>query len=436
MPRGVGKSPVKIVLSVRDDLSGLDEIVVRASQRSKDFELLREKLGADKSREIELLIDGERSGLEEGSLNLSIRVFDRSFWSNREEVLKSIPVDYRNPSVEVVSTQHNARLGGSQLVFYKAIDQNLAISGVRVGSTTFVGYPARSFDPEFTDPNLFGAIYSVDLNIDPSLVTPRIFAEDEVGNASSVEFYNKVLPRRVPARDRNLSEQLMREIVPRILNQRGAAVELYLRQRGSPVEYRTPSGSSERLIEQFIRVQEIVRTMDETEIRRSVADSRYDWYLNGPLSLPLGTPVKQFGDRISYSYDGHDLGTVWFRGYQFGELRGAGPEVVSAGQGVITMAKELGSYGRTIVVDHGLGVSSVYAQLGKIDASPGSIVEAGEVIGEIGNSGLTDRKGMFFQVRINGEPVDPREWWDARWFYAHISGKIDEVKRVLGINAF
>jgi len=84
-----------------------------------------------------------------------------------------------------------------------------------------------------------------------------------------------------------------------------------------------------------------------------------------------------------------------------------GQEVRAASGGVVKFAGEQGGYGTTVVVDHGDGLETRYAHLSSADVKTGSRVEAGQPIARSGNSGRSTGAHLHFEVRQDGQPIDP-----------------------------
>ena len=85
-----------------------------------------------------------------------------------------------------------------------------------------------------------------------------------------------------------------------------------------------------------------------------------------------------------------------------------GTKVYAAGDGIVSRADATSSgYGNHIRLNHGYGYQTVYAHLSKMLVRPGEKVKRGEVIGLVGNTGRSTSPHLHYEVRINGEPVDP-----------------------------
>lgn len=84
-----------------------------------------------------------------------------------------------------------------------------------------------------------------------------------------------------------------------------------------------------------------------------------------------------------------------------------GMTIIAASDGTVVQAGELGGYGQAIIIDHGDGIATLYGHCSEMLVEEGSTVKAGESIGTVGNTGLTTRPNLHFEVRQDGESVDP-----------------------------
>jgi murein DD-endopeptidase MepM/ murein hydrolase activator NlpD len=122
----------------------------------------------------------------------------------------------------------------------------------------------------------------------------------------------------------------------------------------------------------------------------------------GSLSWPVGGPVTSpFGWRIhpilGYKkfHTGIDIGV------------GYGAPIHAADGGVVIYATWMGGYGNVIIVDHGDGLSTLYAHQSGLAVGAGVRVTRGQTIGYVGSTGFSTGPHLHFEVRVNGNPVDP-----------------------------
>jgi murein DD-endopeptidase MepM/ murein hydrolase activator NlpD len=87
-----------------------------------------------------------------------------------------------------------------------------------------------------------------------------------------------------------------------------------------------------------------------------------------------------------------------------------GTPVVSAATGTVLSAGWQNGYGQMVEVDHGGGLTTRYAHLSKIEATVGQQLARGDVVGRVGSTGRSTGPHLHYEVRINGESVNPRAY--------------------------
>lgn len=85
----------------------------------------------------------------------------------------------------------------------------------------------------------------------------------------------------------------------------------------------------------------------------------------------------------------------------------SGTSIKAADAGTVIYAGMLGAYGNVVVIDHGDGISSMYAHQSRILASENQDVKRGQVIGKVGSTGWSTGAHLHFEVRKNGDPINP-----------------------------
>jgi len=133
--------------------------------------------------------------------------------------------------------------------------------------------------------------------------------------------------------------------------------------------------------------------------------ARLDYLNSIPSAYPVyGTITSPFGMRKSpFGY-----GTEFHPGIDISVP--VGTPVKAAGKGVVTYAGWLTGYGNAVIIDHGYGIESVYGHNSEILVKVGQSVKRGDIIAKSGNTGRSTGPHVHFEVRVNGNPVDPMKY--------------------------
>jgi len=87
-------------------------------------------------------------------------------------------------------------------------------------------------------------------------------------------------------------------------------------------------------------------------------------------------------------------------------------------------AGDLGIYGNCVVLDHGLGLASLYGHLASFAVAEGDRVEKGQVLGRSGSTGLAGGDHLHFAIVLGGTYVEPKEWWDPKWVREKVDSQL------------
>jgi murein DD-endopeptidase MepM/ murein hydrolase activator NlpD len=88
----------------------------------------------------------------------------------------------------------------------------------------------------------------------------------------------------------------------------------------------------------------------------------------------------------------------------------SGTPIMAAGTGEVIYASAKAGYGNTVIIDHGGGIATLYAHQSAIVAGVGAVVARGATIGRVGCTGYCTGPHLHFEVRVNGDPVNPLGW--------------------------
>ena len=150
------------------------------------------------------------------------------------------------------------------------------------------------------------------------------------------------------------------------------------------------------------------------------------WQMKKFYPLKNGARVASYGDERHYYYKTRDneVSKSYHVGYDLASTKMA--SIRSSNAGKVVYANENGIYGNMPMIDHGLGLYSLYGHCSQLLVKEGDEVKAGQVIAKTGRTGLALGDHLHFGLLVQGIEVRPIEWFDAGW----IKTNIDNVFKV------
>lgn len=416
-PRGLGAEPVKLTLTASDSDSGLDEVVVRISQQNQSKELTRKKFSAMgiTSDTIEVTVSPKELKFREGNAELQVLAFDKSLWNNGTKISKIVEVNFMRPQIEVVTPQQNGVLGGSELVFYRVRGKVPDSHGVLSQGTLYPGFSATGWDESFDERGrLYVAFYPIPSSFKTDSDTMTLIARDNLGNATSSPFNYRVRMRRWSAFRVNLSEERAAQIKESMLAY-AQHEKISVRQQGNPAA----------------DIRSLIKTIsmsDEGFIATALSDPTPRRLWQGPFVPPVpSAPNNSAGDIRTISLLDTDIARGASSGVRFPVSRRT--PVVASNNGKVAFIGELGLLGNTVIIDHGMGLSTIYGHLSDVSVQRGTTVQKQQAIGSTGTTGFAQGEEVYYEVRLHGVSVSPNEWWDETWVTDHIENKVNFVKQ-------
>jgi murein DD-endopeptidase MepM/ murein hydrolase activator NlpD len=320
---------------------------------------------------------------------------------------RDVKVRLERPRVSIASTHHYVNHGGSEVVVYRATPDDVT-SGVLVGDVEYPGYPAAGATLDgvkITDPALRVAFFALlhDQDVKTSI---RLFARDEAGNTARADFDYRVFPKPFKRSRIELKDEFLEKVVPAIL------------ETTTDVK---PEGDT---LAKFLVINGELRRKNNEKIASMAAQTRPELLWRGVVFHPFGNTAVEaaFADHRTYVYKGKDVDQQVHLGFDLASY--AGTPIVAANRGIVVFADELGIYGNCVIIDHGMGVQSLYGHLSAMDVKAGQTVEKEQQIGRSGMTGMAQGDHLHFTMLVNGKMVNPVEWWDAHWIEDRIVRKL------------
>ena len=423
-PLGIGADQAPVKLKVSDSGAGLDEVLVRISQRNRPHELVKRKSGNEtvRTQNIDLTIDAKALALREGKAELEVLAFDRTLWSNGTKVTLPLPVDFAKPRIDVITPQQNGVEGGVELVFYKVVGKRPDQQGVEQNSELYPGYPAALWNDSFKHyEDLYFSFYPIPIGFNDETHKMKLTARDTIGNLAIAPFNYRVKKRRFAAHTTPLDLARITSIATRL----AAFIHKNGLKTSAPIEAQSAVSPSQ--------VKELIataKTFDEATLSDPWTSGDGKRYWSTSFGRPVTTlPSSTMGEERSIVYDGVALTSGHAPGVRFGVS--TRQTVSSTNAGRVAFVGELGTYGTTVVLDHGFGLTTTYAHLSEASVKLGQEVPQGASIGRTGDTGLALSEEVYYETRLHGVPVSPNEWWDSTWIEDHIQKKVSFVQGTL-----
>ena len=316
---------------------------------------------------------------------------------------RTIEVRLTPPQVAVLSQFHYVNHGGSEMVVYR-VNPPDAESGVRVGDREYRGFPAGGNDAALRVA-FFALLWDQNLN------TPiTVFARDTVGNEGSGSFDFRVFPKQFRASTINLDDRFLARVVPSIL------------QNSTELTVDDPSN----FLASYLAINRELRRMNNETIANLALGTSPEILWRGPFKQLINTAVEAgFADQRTYVYNGSDVDRQVHLGFDLASTANA--PVLAANRGRVVHAGWLGIYGNCVILDHGMGLQSLYAHLSSIGVSDGQLVETEAELGRSGATGLAGGDHLHFTMLLGGNAITPIDWWSSQWVQDRVLRKFADA---------
>ena len=406
------KASQELSISVSDTKSGMRMIWIGLYKDGKEVVLLDKDFQTPeyKDRKIhketfKIKIEPGKIGVSDGKAILRIVARDlswRGWWhGNKTYIEKNVTIDTLAPEIDILSRVHNISQGGAALAIYR-LSEPCPKSGICVGKNFFPGYSEY-----FKDPDIFMAFFALSYDQGPKT---EIFvkATDQAGNIkrAGISYYIK---KKTFKKD--------------ILN----ISDLFLNWKMPEFDIDVPGDSKTAMLDKFLKVNRDLRKTNYREVTKLGEKTDAALYWNGAfIRLPRSANKAGFADQREYKYKGQIIDHQVHLGVDLASV--AHSPIPAANNGKVAFVDSLGIYGKTVIIDHGFGLHSMYSHLSGFDVQKGQMVAKGEIIGRTGITGLAGGDHLHFGILIHNTFANPVEWWDATWIKNNITGKINDVK--------
>jgi murein DD-endopeptidase MepM/ murein hydrolase activator NlpD len=404
-------------VAVGDPGSGIRRVKVSVIQDGEEHLLAQEDFpsagpvggGRIRQERMVVLLETEALGLDDGEAIIRVAADDyswRRWWNGNRRVLETpVRIDTRAPSIEVLTRVHNLSPGGSGVVAYR-INEDCQQHGVRAGERFFPGHPAP-----FEKGDFYLAFFALAEDQGPD--TPlAVEARDVAGNIGRNGFAHHIRQKRFRSDKIRISDRFLANILPKF-------------------DTTMPARVQEPPVDRFLRINREMREENYRQLTQigDHTEPRILW--EGAFGrLPGSARQSSFADRRQYLYHGRIIDRQVHLGVDLASVSHS--PVPAANSGRVAFTGEIGIYGKTVAIDHGFGLFSLYSHLSRIDVKPEDVVSKGDILGRTGTTGLAGGDHLHFSMMVARTFVDPVEWWDAAWIRNNVTAKLDALAEEYG----
>ena len=397
----LGLAPLVIV--VTDQGTGLKSVTATLSSGGSEHTLASEQYAQPVTeKKFTVALSSKLTGVKEGPAVLRVSARDRSLWNylhgNETVIQKNVTIDITPPTLELIADDRYVNFGGVGMIVYKP-SADTVTSGVRIGDYFFPGYQGQIKD----HPDHFIALFAHPYNV-PVDVKAALVATDKAGNTREMQLVYELKNVKYKKSTISISDNFVQNKVAPLLNDVGA-------RQGSPKDI-------------FLRVNKGLRKENEDKIAAITKKSTPSILWKGAFSQLSNSKVEaNFADARTYTYNNETIDNAYHLGYDLSVTKHY--PVEAANSGTVAFVGDLGIYGNTVILDHGLGLFTLYGHLSSIDVKVGDPIKQRQAIGKTGETGLAAGDHLHYGVYLHGVAILPVEWWDQKWINDNIQPKLE-----------
>ncbi len=387
------KSPLSLTLT--DEGTGIKRVQVTVIQNGNRMPLVNQDAPLE-SKQIDIELNIGSLKPKQGAFEIEVVTVDRSIYhlgkGNLNKQTFPLTYDTRPPIISILSKAHNFTKGGSGLVVFR-LNEEVEKTGVQVGDLFFPAF--------MQDSGAYASLIAYPFDMKESQFIPRVVAVDLAGNERQAGIYYRANNKKFRQRKINLSKS-------------------FLQQKAPEFESMVPEPGDE--LNTYLYVNGEIRRQNRAKMAELAKETAEAPLWQGKfLQMRGASALALFADHRRYYYEGKQVDKAVHLGYDLASVAQA--KIEAANDGEVVWADYLGIYGLCVVIDHGLGLQTLYAHMSQLEVQPGDMVTRGQAIGRSGATGMAGGDHLHFGVFVSGIAVQPLEWWDGKWIKNNIDSK-------------
>jgi len=405
------KTPLEISI---DDASGIKDYRVVLKSSSNQIELAQEHFLAPE-KGLKLAVKPPRSAyaMRESEVTIIVQARDASKWDflkgNVAQKSVKLTIDKKRPQVSIIKNSYKIAKGGSAVVIFQALDDNLDELYVESNGKKFKVQP-------FYKEGYYITLLAWPVTKNSFRAT--VYAKDFAGNVTKTYVPLYLKNRQYRVSKIRLSDRFLKGKIANL-------AEDFVETQGV-----------EDSIEQFKLINEDVRAKNEELIHKlssKVSDEMIsDFKIRRMYPLKNAKVVAHFGDHRIYFYKGEQVSEAYHLGLDLASYSHAPIRPQNGGR--VVFADYNGLYGNMPMISYGLGLYSIYGHCSRLNVNAGDTTRPRQTIANTGKTGYAMGDHLHFGVLVQGIEVRPQEWMDSHWIKVNITDIIKKAKRIINRN--
>ena len=381
----------------------LKSIEIFINQGGKRVELLKD-LPETIDKTFTLQVKPKELELADGSATVIIKVRSGILRDIKYEI--NATVDTVPPNIEVLKASYIIQQGSGGFALLRARDADSVF--IKLKEHTFRAYKTTSETDLEPSLNLKSTVaryyvfFPAPFDIKDDVVFYAV-ATDAAGNQNVKALPTRFKTKKFRTSSINISDSFINTVIFSLLN---------------ITDTSDPAGAFKKVNEEWRESN--LKKLAEVSLETAPEILWKDRF----LQLKNSEVTAIYGDRRTYLYKGKITSKSSHLGYDLASVKNS--KVIAANSGLVRFAEDLGIYGKTVIIDHGLGLMSLYGHLSNIMVEKGQSVEKGEVIARTGSTGLAGGDHLHFGILIHGYEVSPLHWWDPHWVKVNVTDLLEQ----------
>jgi len=344
------------------------------------------------------------------NVTIEIEVVDNSKWNFLEgnKIVKHIQVeiDTKKPIANVLSNSRYIQRGGSAVLVVNIEDENLKDAYISFNDK-------KRFELlPFYKENYFVSLIAWPIDIE-KFSRVNLIAIDKANNKTITKIPFYIQKKKIKIDNIKLSKDFIKNISASVLEQSFEEIPA-------------------NLDEIFIYSNTQLRAKNIEMIEKATKQTKSNELINNfnikPFKRLRGSKtVAGYAQRRHYYLDERKINEAWHLGIDWASVKKAPIRVSNKGK--VVFKDYLGLYGNTIIINHGMGLASLYAHTSTQNVNLGDEVKPKQKIANTGSTGAVFGDHLHFGILVQGVEVNPIEWMDKNWIKTRITDILVDAKK-------